>query len=252
MVVREDRGRTRILTLNRPDRRNAVDESLRELLSIELEDANADESVRVIVIAGEGRDFCSGGDLSGMGQRSHRETAARVESAARSIRAIWNTPKPVLAAVEGHAVGAGTALAAACDRVVAARTATFHTPFTTVGLAGDMGIFYSLPVRVGVARARQMLLFPRPLSGDEAAAIGLVDEVVPPGQALQRTLADAEILATGPTRALQIIKQTLSRVPVDPFEVLALESANQTTLGTSDDFAEGVAAFRERRRPIFG
>lgn len=251
VVIRSDHGRVRLLTLNRPQRRNAIDESLRELLTDELDLADADESVRVVVISGAGKDFCSGGDVSGMAQRSRAETAARVESAARSVRRIWSMPKPVLAAVEGHAVGAGTALAAACDRVIAARTAVFHTPFTAVGLAGDMGVFYSLPTRVGVARARQMLLFPRPLSGEEAAHIGLVDEAVEPSTALARALADAEQLAHGPSQAIRMIKQMFARVPVDPFDVIALESANQTVLGTSSDFAEGVAAFRERRRPRF-
>ena len=197
--------------------------------------------------------FCSGGDISTMERMPAGRALDRLHLAQRVIRAIWNTPKPVLAAVEGSAYGAGTALAAACDRVVAARDATFATTFTNVGLSGDMGIFVSLPARVGAARARQMLLLPAPIAAPEALEIGLVDSVVEPGQALESARRDARQLAAGPSRAYGVIKSLLADAgTVNPFELLEREAARQSELFETDDFAEGIAAFREKRRPVFG
>ena len=171
-VLTEDRGAIRILTLNRPERRNAIDWPLRIELAERLEEAMADNVIRVIVLHGAGGTFCSGGDISTMRRQGADETVPRAQAAHRVIRAIWGGTKPVIAAVEGSAFGAGTSLALACDRVVAASDAVFSTAFTGVGLAGDMGIFASLPARVGVSRARQLMLLPRKLSGVEAAELG--------------------------------------------------------------------------------
>ena len=173
--------------------------------------------------------------------------------AQRVIRAIWSTDKPVVAAVEGAAFGAGTALAAACDRVVAAQDARFATTFTKVGLAGDMGAYVSLPTRVGVARARQMLMLPRTIDAQEALNIGLADALTEPGSALGSALQDATRLAAGPAEALGVIKSLLAVAPgLSPFNVLDREAAHQAALFGSDDFVEGITAFREKRPAVFG
>src|SRR5262249_30801296 len=153
---------------------------------------------------------CSGGDIATMQRMPAERALDRVHLAQRVIRAIWNTPKPVLAAVEGSAYGAGTALAAACDRVVAARDAKFATTFTNVGLAGDMGTFVSLPARVGAARTRQMLMLPTSITAQEARTMGLIDAIAEPGQALESARRDARQLVAGPSRAYGVIKALLA------------------------------------------
>lgn len=250
-VLVEDRGAVRVLTLNRPRRRNAVDLELRVVLAEQVEQAMADAVVRVIVLTGAGGTFCSGGDISTMQRQSAEQARPRAEAAQRIVRAIWSGPKPVLAAVEGFAFGAGASLALACDVVVAASDATFNATFTRVGLAGDLGIFWSLRRRVGLSAARRLLMLPRDVGGSEALGLGLVDVLAEPGVALETALADAEKLAAAPPLALAIIKSMLIEGPSDPYEVLAREVDNQVRLFDTDDFAEGVAAFHERRPPVF-
>ena len=252
-VLVEDRSAVRVITLNRPDKRNAIDIPVRLELAKALEDADADRSIRAIVLTGAGPAFCSGGDIASMEPLPPEPAMERVQLAQKVIRAIWNTPKPVIAAVEGSAYGAGAALAAACDRVVAATDVRFATTFTNVGLAGDMGIFASLPRRVGIARARQMLMMPAPVEAPAALEMGLVDALAEPGTALQVALTDAERLAAGPAQAFAAIKSLLAAAAsLSPREILDREAENQAQLFGSDDFAEGVAAFREKRRPEFG
>jgi len=246
-VLVEDRGGVRILTLNRAERRNAIDLPLRLALGDELEKAMAEPSVRVVVLTGAGAMFCSGGDISTMRVMPADEAAHRTELAQRVIRAITSGPKPVIAAVEGGAYGAGLSLAIACDHVVAAEDARFSVSFQRVGLAGDMGIFASLPARIGVSRARQLLLFPREIEADEALVAGLVDAVVPTGMALDTALEDAQRLAQGPARAYAAIKRLLGTTA----GMLEREAAEQVQLFGSADFGEGVAAFHEKRPPRF-
>jgi 2-(1,2-epoxy-1,2-dihydrophenyl)acetyl-CoA isomerase len=252
-VLTEKIGAVAVVTLNRPDKLNAIDMPLRLALADAIEAADRDTSVRAVVLTGAGKAFCSGGDITSMERMAPEEALERAQLAQRVIRAIWSTDKPVIAAVEGAAYGAGAALAAACDRVVAARDTRFATTFTSVGLAGDMGAYVSLPARVGVARARQMLMLPKPIPAEEALSIGLVDALAEPGAALAAALQDASRLAAAPARALGVIKSLLAVAPgLSPFNVLDREAAHQAALFGSDDFAEGIAAFREKRHAVFG
>ncbi|MFT4263838.1 MAG: enoyl-CoA hydratase-related protein [Nocardioides sp.] len=251
VVLTRDTGAVRVITLNRPEVRNAIDWPLRIALAEALEKADADGTVRAVVLTGAGGAFCSGGDVATMERLPEEQARPRAEAAQRVVRAIWRTPKPVLAAVEGPAYGAGTSLALACDRIVASSTAAFSTSFTGVGLAGDMGIFASLPARIGPARAKQLMLLPAPITAPEAHALGLVDRLVEEGAALETACAEATRLAAGPPLAFGAIKELLGATPAAPLDVLDREVEYQVRLFDSDDFAEGVAAFHEKRRPVF-
>jgi enoyl-CoA hydratase/carnithine racemase len=252
-VLTEKVGAVALVTLNRPDKLNAIDIPLRLALADAIDTADRDSSVRAIVLTGAGKAFCSGGDIASMERMDVHDALLRAQQAQRVIRSIWSTDKPVVAAVEGAAFGAGTALAAACDRVVAARDARFAATFTKVGLAGDMGAYVSLPNRVGVARARQMLMLPEPIGAQEALNIGLVDALAEPGSALDSALVDATRLAAGPAGALAVIKSLLAVAPgLSPFNVLDREAAHQAALFGSDDFVEGISAFRDQRNAVFG
>lgn len=251
-ILTEDSGAVRTITLNRPALRNAIDIPLRLALADALEAADRDPCVRAVVLTGAGPMFCSGGDISTMRRMSPSEALDRAQLAQRVIRAIWNTHKPVIAAVEGGAFGAGVALAAACDRVVAAKDARFATTFLNVGLAGDMGAYASLPARIGVARTRQMLLMAKPIDAETALARGLVDDLADPGHCLESASADAHTLAARPAQALGVIKRMLAEAPrLSGNDVLDLEANRQAELFGSDDFAEGIAAFQEKRSPRF-
>lgn len=251
VVLTADEGAVRVLTLNRPQVRNAIDMPLRIALAEALEEADRDPEVRAVVIVGAGPIFSAGGDIATMRRMAPAEARPRAEAAQRVVRAIWGTAKPVVAAVEGAAYGAGLSLALACDRVVTGDSATFSASFTRIGLAGDMGIFASLQARVGPARARQMLMLPDPINAHEALVTGIADEIVPAGEARVAALYDATRLAAGPALALGAIKSMLSGVPRAPLDTLDLEVEHQVRLFDSDDFAEGAAAFREKRTARF-
>jgi enoyl-CoA hydratase/carnithine racemase len=238
--------------LNRPASRNALDIPLRLELGDAVESAMADSTVRAIVLTGAGGSFCSGGDISTMQRMPPAEGRPRAEAAQRVVRALWAGGKPVVAAVEGAAFGAGLALALACDRIVAAKDARFGAAFVRVGLAGDMGIFATLPARLGPAAAKQILMFGKQFSAPEALELGLIDVTAPTGGALAAAVADAATLAAGPPLALAAIKSLLTRWPSDPVTVLDREVEQQVALFDSDDLTEGAAAFHERRSPVFG
>ena len=247
-VLSSDHGQVRLLTLNRPHRRNAIDLPLRYALADALEGAMADQGVRVVVLTGQGASFCSGGDITTMTRLSEAAARDRVEAAQRVVRAIWTGPKPEIAAVEGAAAGAGAALALACDRVVAARGARFSFTFSRVGLAGDLGVYASLPDRMGAARAQQLLMFGTVVTGADLLTTGLADALTEDGSACQRALEDAGTLAAAAPLALRAMKRLLR--PDWP-DVLDREVAAQASLFGTADFAEGVAAFLEHRPARF-
>ncbi|OBK68947.1 enoyl-CoA hydratase [Mycobacterium colombiense] len=237
--------------MNRPDRRNALDVPLRIALGDVIEAALADPKVRAIVLTGAAHTFCSGGDVSAMGRAAEPEARARVQTVQRITKALVGCDIPVIAAVEGAAVGAGLSLALACDRVVAATDAKFAGSFTGVGLAADAGILWSLPRRVGPAAARQILMFGQRLNSVEALDIGLIDVVVDPQAVFDTALADAYRIAAGPPLALASLKRSFAYPAGDLESALNAEVDIQVKLIDSDDYVEGIAAFKEKRKPVF-
>lgn len=238
----------RTITLRRPDRLNALDLVDRRELRDALR-AAADSDARVVVLAGEGRLFCAGGDVRSMSQDAD-ETQLRLAVIGEVALELARCPQPVIARIQGGAFGMGLSLAAGCDLVVAADDASFGTAFTTIGLGPDAGLSYFLPRRVGAARASRMLLLGERISSAEAERIGLVDVVVD-AQDLDRRVAEmtAVLVAAAPA-ALRETKALLAR-PASLEEAIAAETTAQSALLSTDDFLEGRDALLQRRVPQF-
>jgi 2-(1,2-epoxy-1,2-dihydrophenyl)acetyl-CoA isomerase len=238
------------VTMNRPDVMNALNRAMRAELLAAL---TAGHAARVIVLEGSGRGFCSGQDLSdAQGLDAAGFEAILNEEYVPMIRTITEAPVPVIAAVNGAAVGAGANLALACDLVIACESAVFIQAFTRIGLIPDAGGTSFLPRRVGLQRAMGAALLAEPVSAKQAVDWGMIWEAVPDDRFAEVVAARAAKLAAGPTGAYAALKQALRGAFDQPLEAqLAVEARLQGACGTSDDFREGVAAFLEKRAPKF-
>ena len=254
-VEREDA--LAILTLDRPDVLNAIDEQLTGALASALVDAAADATIRAVVINGSGRAFSSGQDLRDrlmlVAEPSElhlgRELKRRYHPVIATLRTMR---KPVIAAVHGIAAGAGFALALACDVRVAAASASFRAGWGRVGLAPDAGAAFFLPRLVGWGRAMDMMLTGDPLSADEALRIGLVTRVFPDTEFAREWKAYATAIARGATEAYALTKEGLNAAwERDLASFLEVEADLQERAGRTHDYAEGVRAFAEKRTPRF-
>ena len=252
-LVLADRPDPRIarLTLNRPNRRNAIDRELRQALIEALSAALEDASVRTLVLTGSGGAFSAGGDVTSMAGLDAAAARARMRDGHRLVRLLGAADKPIVAAVEGFAVGAGAGLALLCDTIVAGRTAKFGFPFFRVGLVPDFALASTLERRVGAGRARQWLLYARTVSSDEALAAGLIDDLTEDAAVQDLALERARELAAQPPQALALAKRMLAHIP-QSFEVaLDMELMAQTLCFVSSEAAEGRTAFLEKRPPRF-
>ncbi len=244
------------ITLNRPDRLNSIDAAMRgELLqAVRATDA---EGVRALIITGAGRAFCTGQDLA---ERVFAPGAPppdlgeSIDSFYKPlVLALRALPFPVIAAVNGPAVGAGANLALACDIVLAARSATFVQAFSKLGLAPDCGGSYFLPRLVGTARALGLALLGNTLSAEQAESWGMIWQCVDDDRLLPEAETLAARFAQGPTRGYAATKRALYAATAAPTlqQQLDLERDHQHELGRSDDYREGVAAFKEKRPAVF-
>jgi 2-(1,2-epoxy-1,2-dihydrophenyl)acetyl-CoA isomerase len=261
-----------LITLNRPESLNSMGGMLMPMLAGYLADVSRDRNVRCVVLTGAGRAFCAGGDVKGMaagrdavlnpggdaaGETSPASTFARGvemlrESQHRTSLVLHTMPKPTIAAVNGHAVGAGLSLALACDIRIASDRAKLGTIFRNVGFSGDFGGSYFLPRLVGNGKARELYFTGEILSAADALAIGMVNRVVEHEQLLDESLKFAAQLAAGPTLAYARMKENLNRSEdCDLKTLLDQEALNMNLSSTTSDHREAAKAFVEKRQPTF-
>jgi 2-(1,2-epoxy-1,2-dihydrophenyl)acetyl-CoA isomerase len=249
--------RVATVTLNRPERRNAMSSELLQELLASLELAAADDDVRAVVLTGAGPGFCVGGDLQAFAQGDAGDTTleqriARLRESVRCSELLRGMPKPTIAAVNGAAAGAGLSLACACDVRIAARSAVFRMAFLSAGLSGDFGGTWTLPRLLGEAKARELYLLNRKLDAAEAHDIGLVAEVVDDESFAERVRAIATELAAQAPLAVASIKANLNDQSTLSFaEHLDRECPRHVGLTRTEDSAEAARAFLEKRAPVF-
>ena len=249
------------ITLNRPEAGNALLQSQRPVIRGLLQAASDDCAVRGVVLAANGKHFCTGADLrggaSGPDQPRRpgdvaRQLAYGPESAQRFVNAILDCSKPVIAVVQGAAAGMGAQIALACDLVVASENAYFAQIFVRRGILIDAGGAYLLPRRIGLQKAKELVFFGDNLPAREAMEIGLVNKVVPPDELASAVAHYAQRLAVAPTTALSLAKQLLNRsLDSDRESALREEAFAVEVNSATHDMREGLAAFAERRPPRF-
>jgi len=244
------------ITLNRPERLNAIGVQARTELAASLKQVERDAAVRCVVLTGAGRGFCAGADVrdGDAVQRGPREIGETLRGEyAEIVGRLRNMPKPTIAAVNGVAAGIGASFAMACDIRIAAEEAYFSEAFSAIGLAPDGGASWMLPRFIGRGMALEMMYTAKPLPVADAHRLGLVNRIVPASDltAIVRTLAGE--LAAGPALALAAAKRAVNHAENSTFEeAVEFESYLQEACAASADFAEGTAAFREKRKPNFG
>ena len=242
------------VVLNRPDKLNALTIDMRQSLCDYFAQLRFDDKVRVVIATGAGRAFCSGADVDRMAGQPHdlRADRERMQRGHTFIRALHSIEKPTIAAVRGPAVGIGWSIALACDLVVASKTARFSQIFRRIGLAPDGGAIWFLTRRLGMVKAKELVFSARFVEAEEALALGLVNHVVEDDELMSKTEELAAELAEAPTFALGLSKK-LFHAAVGPSleDYLEIESLVQPQLHMTADNAEGVAAFREKRKAKF-
>lgn len=224
---------------------------MREKLGDALRNALGDPQCRVLVLTGEGQHFSSGGDISSFGGVNSVNGRARMQKTHQTIRLLMTSEKPIIAAVEGHAAGAGLCVAANCDIVVASKEAKFTCSFNKIGLLPDLGGLWSIPQRVGLGRAKLLMMTGRMIDAQTAQQYGLVEELCEPGTALETAAKIAEEIAQTAPLSNGLTKSALARGPMSVDELLGLEVELQALLFGSEDFQEGRTAFLEKRKPVF-
>jgi 2-(1,2-epoxy-1,2-dihydrophenyl)acetyl-CoA isomerase len=244
------------LTLNRPDRLNALAKPMMEALAEALPRLAGDSGVGAIVLTGAGRAFCAGGDVKNMAERPADigvdQAVAELRARMEISRLLHDMPKPTIAMVNGPAAGAGMALALACDLRIAAQSARFVTAFANVGYSGDFGGSYFLSKLVGVGKARELYFLSEPLDAAQALSLGIVNRVVPDGELHDATMTLARKLAHGPRLALAAMKQNLNAAESGTLaQLLDLEARRQIETGLTEDHREAARAFVEKRAPRF-
>jgi 2-(1,2-epoxy-1,2-dihydrophenyl)acetyl-CoA isomerase len=247
-----------VLTLNRPDRLNALSGPMLDALLEALPRLAADATVGAVVLTGAGRGFCAGGDVKAMAEgrefagTSMEEKALGLRSKMEVSRLLHEIPTPTIAMVRGAAAGAGLSMALACDLRVAAESARFATAFARVGYSGDFGGSWFLTQLVGTAKARELYYTAEIVDARQALALGLVNRVVPDETLEDAVMTLARTLAHGPRVALSYMKRNMNAAETQPLaQCLDLEAMHHTRTGFTEDHKEAARAFVEKREPVF-
>jgi 2-(1,2-epoxy-1,2-dihydrophenyl)acetyl-CoA isomerase len=248
--------RVATLTLNRPDRLNALSTPMLDGLLEALPRLAADPGIAVVILTGAGRGFCAGGDVKGMAEGASQlgleDAVQRLRGRMEVSRLLHEIPKPTIAMVNGPAAGAGLAMALACDLRVASESARFITAFAKVGFSGDFGGSYFLSKLVGSGKARELYYTGEPLSGAQALALGIANQLVADAELAEATMALATRLARGPGIALGLMKKNFNAAETGTLaELLDLEALHQIRTARTEDHAEAARAFVEKRPPVF-
>lgn len=253
-VLVEKRGKISIIKLNMPHKMNAFEKPLRDDFRAALERFRDDEESHVAIITGEGKAFCAGGSLEDLkgGKLNPVSGVSHMSEHNELILLLTRIRKPVIAAVNGVAVGAGFSLALACDIIITANNARFGQVFANVGLVPDMGSTYFLPRAVGMHRAKELIFTAKLVKAEEAQNLGIVNHVVLPEELEARAIDLASKIADGPGFAFALGKEILSKsLESNLDEMLQKEGTAQCLCFESEDHKEGVNAFYEKRAPKF-
>jgi 2-(1,2-epoxy-1,2-dihydrophenyl)acetyl-CoA isomerase len=248
-------GRIVTLTLNRPERLNALSKEMSDLLYDAVLRADKDPDTGAVIITGAGRGFCAGGDVKNMAERKNpnrEERLAHLKHSHKVPLAIRSSSKVFVSAINGPATGAGLGIASVCDLRIAGRSARFGAAFANVGLAGDWGVSWCLTRTVGPSMARQLLLSAELIGADRALQIGLVNDVVDDTALLDEARRVATRYAEGPGVSFKLIKQNLLHAESASFaDSLDVEAENQVTAMLTEDHKEAVSAFLGKRKGVF-
>jgi enoyl-CoA hydratase/carnithine racemase len=255
----EIRDRVAVITLNRPDARNALSDHLTPALRRMIKQCGDDPNVGALLITGAGTAFCAGGDIKGMGNKSNKkemtfeERLADLRTKQRTLTgALVAVRKPTVAALPGPAAGAGMALALACDIRIAAESAIMSTGYARVGLTGDYGIAWLLTRLVGTSRARELMFLSERIEARRCEMLGLVNRVVADAELRENAFALAKSLAEGPSIALARIKDNLDHaVSANFLDSMDHEAENMVRSARTTDHKEAVRAFIDKRKPVF-
>ena len=250
-VIVERRDDVALVRLNQPQTMNALSPAIKQGLESAVPQLMADPAVRCIVITGTDKAFCAGGDISNMADRSAPSVRERMRPSHGWVKLLLAGEKPVVAAVNGAAAGAGFSLAMMCDFVLLADNAYFKAGFPGLGAAPDLGLALTLPRAIGMLRAKDILMTNRRVNAEEALALGMATRVVPAAALLGEALTLAQSLAAGPATSLGLTKHLLNQAYGPITDFLAQEAMTQAIAFGSEEFEEGVAAFLGKRKPEF-
>lgn len=252
-ILYEKMGNIAYITLNRPDVFNAFNDEQSFELQDALKDAKRDEEVRVLVLTGAGKAFCSGQDLKAIADSKNRSLSDSLYKRYNPIiKSMREMPKPIICKLNGVAAGAGASLALACDFIIASENASLIEVFVNVGLVPDSGSSYFLPRSVSPARAFELATMASKVTAHEALEWGMINRVVTVGELDEEVNKVANYYASAPTLAIGMIKKMLNKATYSDLDtMLQYEAWCQEIAGRSSDYKEGVAAFNEKRKPEF-